>query len=433
MSLMQTLKQAYCRIGIHGAPPGTLLFRIHRIVESFYMRAMRHGLVSPWQGSGSRIVQSVTNVDEIPSDVVVAFRLTGGIGDYLVAARYIRDLLRVAGDFRFDVYSSQPSVAAWVFSEFPQCNNCYDEYFSWDRKFTRYPIAMYLTMFAFVYKDTLKPTHVPARNIKLLDICEKLERFRPSIEPFILYHPRMDAFLGRKAVFMGAQRHNFVHVMSGMPYGGDELRVKMDDKALAKYNLENQPYITVHNGFNTLQKDWVGKGRRATKCYPHYNALVMQLRARFPELKVVQLGTADTSEAITGVDYNLISRTTLAECATILSHSLLHIDNEGGFVHLAACLDVKSCVIFGPTDAEFFSYEDNINVAPKFCGGCWWVTEDWLGQCPRGYETPRCLSEQPPEAIAELLTPELTKALNNYAPGLFDTPVVEKIIAFKSA
>jgi hypothetical protein len=52
MSSFGSVKQAYFRIGIHGAPPGTLLYRVHQTVEAGYAAALKRGLVE--QGRGGR-------------------------------------------------------------------------------------------------------------------------------------------------------------------------------------------------------------------------------------------------------------------------------------------------------------------------------------------------------------------------------------------
>ena len=47
-----------------------------------------------------------------------------------------------------------------------------------------------------------------------------------------------------------------------------------------------------------------------------------------------------------------------------------------------------------------FGYPGNINIDPTFCGGCWWINQSWMNQCPRDFETARCMTEQKPEAVA---------------------------------
>jgi ADP-heptose:LPS heptosyltransferase len=238
-----------------------------------------------------------------------------------------------------------------------------------------------------------------------------------------MHHPLMDAALARKAVFMGMNRHNFLHGMSGIAYGGDVFPVATDTAALEKFGLTGKRYVTIHNGFDLKQERLVGKGKRATKCYPHFNEVVAGLRHRFPGLCVVQLG-ATTSAPVAGVDLALLGRAALPETAEILRNSALHIDNESGLVHLAACLGVKSCVIFGPTDPDFFSYEGNINLRPPFCDGCWWVTDDWMVTCPRGFGEARCMSEQRPETVIEAIASHLMRGTGKTGVALRPWPTL---------
>jgi ADP-heptose:LPS heptosyltransferase len=83
---------------------------------------------------------------------------------------------------------------------------------------------------------------------------------------------------------------------------------------------------------------------------------------------------------------------------------MLHIDNEGGLVHIAACLGTTSVVIFGPTSADYFAYLDNINVRPPVCGDCWWTTKNWMDICPLGHKQPLCMYEQTPLAIMNAIS-----------------------------
>src|SRR5207248_1941385 len=220
------------------------------------------------------------------------------------------DLLAAGGDFRFDIYSTLPEEAAWVFGKFSQFNKCFDEYFSWNANFARYPLAMYVSIFAVVYGEAADWQRVGKRNKRLQKICKTVSQFRPEIEPFFMQHPLMDGFLARKVVFMGMNRHNFLHGMSGIAYGGDTLPLVTDAKAVEKFGLKGNHYITIHNGFDITQKHLVGKGKKATKCYPHFAEVVAGLHERFPDLYVVQLGAA-TSAPIAGVDLNLLGRAEL--------------------------------------------------------------------------------------------------------------------------
>jgi ADP-heptose:LPS heptosyltransferase len=184
--------------------------------------------------------------------------------------------------------------------------------------------------------------------------------------------------------------------MAGIGYGGDRLPIAVDDVAFVQHGLRPAGYVTLHNGFDPR---FFTQNDRATKCYPHFGEVARLLKQRWPGLTIVQLGTR-TSERVADADLNLIGATTLPQAAGLIAHARLHIDNEGGLVHLARCLGVTCCVVFGPTPASYFGYAGNINIEPTFCGGCWWMTETWMDTCPRGFAAPRCMSEQDPRVVA---------------------------------
>jgi ADP-heptose:LPS heptosyltransferase len=175
------------------------------------------------------------------------------------------------------------------------------------------------------------------------------------------------------------------------------------------HDLSRRPYITINNGYDS---NVVVSHQRATKCYPHFGTVINRLRQIRNDIAFVQVGT-HTSEAIPEVDLNLIGRTSLAEVAGLIRGAVLHLDNEGGLVHLARCVGTKSCVVFGPTSSRYFGYPGNINIDPSFCGGCWWVNETWMNHCPRGFDTARCMTQQSPVAVADAVARFLASRLDS--------------------
>jgi hypothetical protein len=332
----------------------------------------------------------------------VAFRLSGGIGDHVISARYLRDLQDSAGPFVFDVFSSRPDVARWLLKGIPGFRDVYDEYFSWPTSFQSYSLAMWVIQFAFIMNSQANWKAVNRGQPKLTKVCEACERFRPKIAPMIDNHPRLDGALGQAAVYRGLNRYSLLHTMSGISYGGHEIPLSSDPGALMKFGLTPGRYVTIHNGFDAEFIMGSNLAKRSTKVYPHFAAVAAVMERTFPDLMVVQIGTK-TSQPIPGASLNLIGSTTLAETVELLRHSRLHIDNESGLVHIAASLGTRSCVIFGPTPADYFAYDENVNVRPPFCGGCWWSTEDWMVNCPRGFDHPKCLYDMPPEVVFDAI------------------------------
>jgi hypothetical protein len=337
------------------------------------------------------------------SELRVAILLLGGIGDHIVAARFIRDLQVASGPFEFDAFSATPGVAKWIFSSFDKLSGCfYDTQF--DGASESYDTALIISNFIDVPRSNINESPSD-QKVFINKTIERITKFNTTIPMFQQDRLIMRAFVDNRLQFKGFRRSNALHGMAGLQYGGDELPLELDSKFRVDIANLRGPYITVHNGFE-LQN--ITSGLRATKCYPHFDRVVTILKRRFGDLSVVQIGTK-TSVPISNVDLNLIDKTTLPQASAIIKGAICHLDNESGMVHIASCLATPCCVVFGPTPADYFGYETNINIRPQQCGDCWWITDNWMDRCPRGFDEPICTFMQSPEGIAETVTTFLRK------------------------
>jgi len=333
----------------------------------------------------------------------VCIAISGGIGDFLVIARFMRDFLGRAEAPQFDVYSPSPGLASWAFSKVPGFRSSMHDLL-FERYKTFYDLSLRINQFVVVHWDYANWPKL-RRQADFVRSIDSIIRYRPKLDPFVEVHPYMDNFLALRAVFNNTSRRNFLHHIAGCSYGGDKLPLKVDAGIVKRAGLGQARYVTVHNGFDAA---FVMSGDWATKCYPHFAAVIATLREQTPDMKFVQIGTV-TSKPIEGVDIDLVGQTSLEEVSGLIAGAVMHIDNEGGLVHMAACLGVRSCVVFGPTPSNYFGYPANINIDPMVCGGCWWIKETWMDACPRGFGIARCMSEQPPERIAARIAPLLVQ------------------------
>jgi Glycosyltransferase family 9 (heptosyltransferase) len=331
----------------------------------------------------------------------LAFAVTGGLGDYLVMARFLRDVALQVGDMHFDIFAPDPKLASWAFRNVAGFHAAYHD-ISFEQALADYDASFRLNQFAVVYADEVRWKSV-REHPDLMQLLHNLIQYRPKIDLFVDRHPWLDNFLARTAVFSGATRQNFLQVMGGLPYGGDLLPVPQDSFAVSRVGLRPGGYITVHNGFDT---GFVISGRRATKCYPHFGAVVARLKAALPHMRFVQLGTV-TSEPITECDLVLLNKTSMDQASALIAQAALHLDNESGLAHLAACVGTRSAVVFGPTPSDYFGYPGNINIDPPVCGNCWWMTRTWMDSCAKGFAAPRCMTEQDPAAVADRILREI--------------------------
>jgi hypothetical protein len=321
--------------------------------------------------------------------------VTGGVGDQIIAARFLRDLQSSTEPFEFDIFSANPKIAGWIFSGVAGFQNCYFDK-AFDAVSETYPLSLDIASIVSVRggREVQNGLSEP-----LAKAVSGINRFNSEMQ-FLLNAPgRMDGFIAQKLQFNNVTRAVSAHHMAGIAYGGDEFPLPTDPACLGRFGLESKRYITVHNGF---EAQYITAGSRATKCYPHFDEVVALLKRETEDLVVVQIGS-NTSIPIPGA-INLIGKTSLIEAASVIQGSAAHLDNESGMVHIASCFSVPCCVVFGPTPADYFGYSNNVNVRPKVCGNCWWITEDWMDRCPRNFAEPPCTYSQPPAEVAQAMS-----------------------------
>lgn len=322
--------------------------------------------------------------------------VTGGVGDCIVIARFMRDLLRQTGGGSFDVFSSTPRRNAWIFGSVEGfCGSYHDVLFEplrWN-----YGLALRANQTVSVCPDTLDWRALRGFP-SMAEAAKNIIKSRAGTEAMIQNHPLLDNFLAQTAVSRGHRRHDFLQAMAQLPYGGDRLSIPSSAGAMSRLGLGGRSYVTVHNGFDT---EFIISGRRATKCYPYFGEVVALLKKELPGLTFVQLGVKETSEVLPHCDVKLVGRTSLSEVAALLAGAAFHIDNESGLVHLARYFGTPSAVVFGPTSSAYFGYPDNLAIDPPTCGNCWWLSRTWMDQCPKGFLEPVCMTEQRPEHMAE--------------------------------
>lgn len=382
-TLKYLLRSAYNKIGLNTANDGTIIFWLHKTLRLFYFFI--------------RTPLALFSKKEISN---IAIIMRGGIGDHLIASRFLRDLFAYIGPQQFDLYCGRGFCGKWIFGNNPQVTGIYDERLINENN-APYDVIIDISQFARVY------LHNAANSSKKWGHLHKLSEkhyheFKLEIDNF----PFLDSHQAAKLALLDVKRYRSAHYFLELPYGGHRLDIPV--AAPGCFDASQFPYITVHNGFD---KTLATPTASSTKTYPHYDKVVKLIKVAFPNLKIVQIGVAETSTPIRGVDISLLDKTTLSESAYIIKSALLHIDNESGLVHLASCLETKACVLFGPTAIKFFGYESNINLKSGICGNCWWLTSTWIEKCPRNEKIPSCLDQLKPETVFEAVAPYIRDTL----------------------
>jgi hypothetical protein len=358
-------------------------------------------------GANTRVQQNGHDGGSAPR-MIYAIRITGGLGDALIIARLVRDLQGVLGsDAQFDVYFQSPKVIEPFFNIIPGFRECINAA-SFGATAPYYTFALIANQFITFVDEHVDHRFLIQNNPKVLKIFGSVSAFRKDIDKYIAAHPALDGAFADLAVRGGHKRYTYLHEMVGIPYGGDRLPLVVDSEVPARHGLQAGRYITVHDGWDNNFKM---AAHRPTKALPLQTWIdaVRYIKAARPDLTIVQLG-GKVGADIPGVDLNLRKKLSFQESTSILANSALHLDSESGLVHLGATLGIKSVVVFGPTNVEWFGYPQNANIRPKECGNCWWSTDTWMDICPAGYEKPVCTGSIDAREIADSALGLLTKA-----------------------
>lgn len=154
-------------------------------------------------------------------------------------------------------------------------------------------------------------------------------------------------------------------------------------------------YVTLHAGYN-------GAADGTTPFWPleHWARFTMGLRAHFPNLRFVQLGT-DENRRIPGVDVDLVGRATWDETAWVLKHAALHVDAGSDLAHLARAVHTPAIILVGLTEAEDHAHTCITNLAAPTFANCWEANPDWLALYSRRPAQAECADSIAPEAVVE--------------------------------
>jgi hypothetical protein len=325
-----------------------------------------------------------------------AFLIDGGLGDYILAARFIRDVTAEIGSSRFDVFCEKPKIGSWIFKNIAGYGAVLDKNAYSNQLGDRYTLVLRV----FCYPDVVRDDMADGK-VKILS--NNIQLATKNIRHIIQAHPHLDGYLGQYCAMKGWKRHNYLHFCSEITYAGHSLALYGDPAFVEQLGLDGKSYVTISNGYDLGAVSWEHRERNfSTKVYPCFEDVVRGLRSLRPDLQIIQIGDK-SSKPLLSAHKSLIGQTTLPEVAALLKKSLLHIDNEGGLVHLAKAVGTDSCVIFGPTSAEYFGYEGNLNIFPKECGSCWWMEPTWMSVCVKGMDPPACMSSHRPEEIVQLI------------------------------
>lgn len=329
------------------------------------------------------------------SKKTIAFEVAGGLGDYLIAANYINA-------FRINFKISKENIVIiakkgfrnFIFDGLTKNIQEHDEsnLHALYIKIVRFPEILYSNIQTSIYKN----------DARLIEWIHRQSEFREKHQKYFKYLPDCDGETALLCTNIKKKRINQPDILNDFHLTEDYTynELKENHEILNTHNLQKNKFITIHRGVDTDQTN------NSTKLWPqeYYNDLIVKLKEIFPEFKIVQLGVSHARcETMKNIDINLVEKTTLPDITTLLKNAYLHIDCEGGLVHLRHALKGgKSVVLFGPTLPEFFGYSENINIRSNSCPfPCEWLVSDWQTTCMRNDQKHICMKSITPDIVIQ--------------------------------
>ena len=202
-------------------------------------------------------------------------------------------------------------------------------------------------------------------------------------KPGILYHTAFDVFRNLRSF----AKEKVMHIDKDLC-----------DEYLKKIGLAGERYITLNTGLNA---EYRSKGNTRAWAFDKWVKLSDALKMEYPNIKIVQVGLRMKDEDDIPADLHMNGKTDLEQVSYLLKKALLHIDYEGGLVHVRHMTGGKSIVLMGPSSVENYAYPENVYIQTKECKSCEWTSPDWLSVCGRGCDIPACMDSITVEMVMD--------------------------------
>ena len=383
-------------------------------VESIRRTLEQYGVPSEkivYVGARKQVPVCMENVDSIAAPeqkmafrqegrIPVAMRLSAALGDLIVRRKVFDELVRIESNCVFDIYAPYASdYIMAVYGNHPNLNCIIDDAGVLYQKYMhRYSLAISsinprLTVDFWDKEIGKKSPRLLAMVSEMVENIKAYGLGEGNLTQNFIHYGRM-RYRGMDYYASYSQYSHF--------FDKDNRRIEipLQREFEEKYKeLHFGKYITVNceTGISPmddaclLPKQWPVNS---------FVTFIRLFKEAYPDIAIVQLG-ATGKERFPNVDYYLFGQN-LELVKYVLKNALLHVDIEGGLVHLATQLGTKCAVLFGPTPVDFFGYRQNINIVAPKCSGCHGLYED-LNHCAKEQTEPECMRSITPEMVMDAI------------------------------
>ncbi len=320
------------------------------------------------------------------------FIMRGGIGDGVMETALYAELVRMAPNMIIDVYGEP--YFSFLYSPKPNVRNVYNYHVD-SVQYSDYDLVIEGSWGISISHCDLKRIHNQSQ-----ELYDTVMRTLEAMKNNALVNRVCMARLKGKDKFWLMSREGVWNIS---PKNIHVDLIEEYKKEFKKLGLKK--YITFNCGADMRRIN--EPGEFPTKVWPveYFEQLSVLVKERFPDYELVQLGSSNATK-VDGADRHLLGMS-MEAVEYIVANSTLHIDDEGGLVHLATALGTKCIVLFGPTPRDLLGYPQNINLCTGVCRGCFPLGK-WNARCALGMQKPKCMYSITPELVMEHVADYLT-------------------------
>lgn len=334
-----------------------------------------------------QITTHTSNIDKL----VVQFLITGGIGDGIMETAFYNRLIQIVPDAIIDVYG-EPYLK-FIYENKANVRNVCD-YNNSLLNVEDYDLIIQASWGVKVHYcnyETLK-----AKAGELYDVVRETEKYENKFAH--MSSREKQAYRVKEAQANDKDRFWLMGCGDIWKLSSNMMKLELFPGYLEKYRKLNlKKYITVNSGADLRKTQ--NKEDVITKTWPphYFEEFISKFKHRYPGIEVIQIG-GKYSPRLEGTDLQLLGED-LELVEYIVHDSILHIDDEGGLVHMATALGIKCVVLFGPTPMSIFAYKHNINICAETCKECFSAVPDWNLNCVNRIKYKKCMYDITPDMV----------------------------------
>lgn len=361
----------------------------NRLIDSKFLFTHSHLMRNMVESIEDELISQNGKKDDI---LYISFYPTGGFGDYIISSKLLDEISQIV-PCKIDVYCENVTFGKAVYEgrekvEIFPINTFYSQMWKYD---------LALKVEHFIHIEKQNANKIAKINPIFMDKLNKLGHGYRTYYPDVEQQWFRENIHFRRCEIKGINRWTELSHEGIFKIEDQKIWIPMREeykKRLQELGLNEKKYITLNRGADSM-----GRSKMQTKVWPleHYNDFVVLFKNQYPDIEIVQVGASGNAK-IRGVDKYILGES-LEVTKWILKGSILHLDCEGGLVHLATQLDTKCAVVFGPTPKHFYEYPQNINMVYEGCNNCMGTHPEWAFECYKGLSEPECMYKVTPEIV----------------------------------